>query len=340
MNDGRNGRITGTIALAVSLAMVPGMAVASGASASGGSTAPSTGFAAAVPGAWTQALVVAKKKKKTRAKPAGTLTPEAAEPKREAIRSAVEGKVSSEDWEGAADETEENAILLGDPITYQEAAEFRYQQAQADRDIAAANEAIEMATVALDILHFYEDVSAGEAVSEWQPIAPEAAGSFVSDTESIIERSEELIAEIEAEQESSDGGTAAPAAKKKRKREKKPGIALIAIGSAFSAIGAGGLSMVAAGTVISTQKQKEVESLTLPDDQAEVDRLDEEGSRANLIAYVGAGVAVAGLAVGVPLIVVGVMKRKKAGNPPASAKVRVVPAVSRSFGGVALQGRF
>src|SRR5690606_14731534 len=105
------------------------------------------------------------------------------------------------------------------------------------------------------------------------------------------------------------------------------------------AVGVGGLSMVAAGTAISARRQKEVEDLMLPMDQAEVDRLDAEGSKANNIAYIGAGVAVAGLAVGIPLLVVGVMRRKK-GNPPASASVQVVPAMSRRFGGVALQGRF
>ncbi|MCA9655542.1 MAG: hypothetical protein H6712_21095 [Myxococcales bacterium] len=338
MRNSRNGRATGGIALAVSLAMVPGAALASGSSATGGVIASPTGagFAGAVPGA----LLLAKKKKKSTKAPSGTLTPEAAEPKREAIRAAVSSDVTAENWKAAADETESNAILLGDPITYQEAAEYRYNQAKADRDIDAANDAIEMARVALDIMHFYESVAADEAYSEWQPIAPAAAGSYISDAEAIIENAEELIAEIEAEREAGGDGGPAPAVKEKRKREKKPGVALIAIGSAFTAIGAGGLSMVAAGTVISSQKQKEVESLVLPDDQAEVERLDEEGSKANLIAYIGAGVAVAGLAVGVPLIVVGVMKRKKGGSPPAAAKLRVVPAMSRSFGGVTLQGRF
>ncbi|MEX1369035.1 MAG: hypothetical protein AB1Z98_38265 [Nannocystaceae bacterium] len=345
MSDSRDGRTTGAIALAVSLAMVPGLAQASRAGAERGIegsliAAPSLpSFAAAVPGAWTHAMALAKKKKRKKSKPAGGLSPEAAEPKREAIRAAVAEDVEAENWEAAADETLDNATLLGDPITYQEAAEFRYQQARADRDIDAANDAIEMARVTLDMLHFYEAVAEGEAHSDWRPIEPSMAGSFVSDTQDKIEPAEGLIAEIEAEREAGGDEVAAPAAKKKRKRDKKPGVTFIAVGSAFAAIGAGGLSMVAAGTIISAQRQKEVESLTLPDDQAEVERLDDEGSQANLIAYIGAGVAVAGLAVGVPLIVVGVMRRKN-GNPPSSAKLRVVPTMSRSFGGVALHGRF
>ena len=46
-----------------------------------------------------------------------------------------------------------------------------------------------------------------------------------------------------------------------------------------------------------------------------------------------------GRLVGVPLIVVGVMRRKQ-GNPGSSAQLRVTPAMSRGFGGVALSGRF
>jgi len=300
-------------------------------------------MAALAPAVWTQALLAKKKKKKKKKKRTSskTLSPESALPKREAIRASVASDVAAENWGAAADETEGNAELLGDPLSFQDAAEFRYQQAQADRDIEAANAAIETSRIALDLLHFYEAVDAGEVSSTWLPIDPAEAGSLVFDSEDLIARCEELIEEIEAEQESGAGSSAVTSeAKTKKKREKKPGVALIAIGSVFTAVGAAGISTFAAGTIISTQKQKEVEALTLPDDQSEVDRLDEEGSQANLIAYIGAGAALVGLAVGVPLIVVGVMKRKKAKNPPASARLKVVPTVSRRFGGLALHGRF
>jgi hypothetical protein len=336
------------VALAVSITMMPTMAVAGGTGAHGIAaattvTAGATGVAAAVPGAVTQALLLAKKKKSSSS--SGGLTPAAAEPKREAIRAAVADDVKNEKWESAADTTESNAAQLGDPLSYRDAADYRLKQAEAARDIDAANAAIETAQVALDILHYYDAVASGEVESEWQPIEPSSASSMISEVEGIVERAQSLITEIEAEQAAGDGdgGTATPAGKgKKKKRDKKPGkpgTVLIALGAAFTAIGVGGVSLVVAGTVISSSKQKEVEGLTLPQDQARVDELDEEGSKANNLAYIGAGVAVVGLAVGVPLIVVGVMRRKK-GNPGGAAQLRVAPAISRSFGGVSLVGRF
>lgn len=328
----------------MTLAMIPGGAMASvgsGSSAAPMTFSPGPGMSAAMPSPLQSALLVQKKKKKKKKKrsSAGTLTPEKATPKRDAIRAAVESDVAAENWEAAADETESNAELLGDPVTYHEAAEFRYRQAEADRDVAAAEAAIEMAVVTLDILHFYAEVDAGTAVSEWQPIDPSTASSLMGATEDLIDRCEALIEEIEAEQ------TAGPARKAtsdegKKKRERKPGTLMIALGSAFTAVGVGGLSMVAAGTVISSQKQTEVEGLMLPEDQLQVDELDKEGSQANLIAIIGGGVAVAGLAVGVPLIIVGVRKRKRSGDVPASARLKVVPRASKRFTGVALHGRF
>ncbi len=335
----------GAIALAVAIAMLPGAAMASGSSAAPGALAMGgPGVAAAVPGAWTQALLAKKKKRKKKKSSKGSLTPENASPKRDAIRAAVEADVSAENWAAAASETENNAGLLGDPISYQEAAEYRYKQAEADRDVDAAQQAITDAEIALDILHYYDSVASGDADSTWLPIDPASAGSLIFDVEAVVTRSEELIEEIEAEVEAGggEGNAAAPGKTKKKrtKRERKPGTVMIAVGSVASAIGAGGIGLFAAGTVISSQKQKEVEGLTLPDEQDEVTRVDGEGNQANLLAYIGAGVAVAGLGAGIPLIVIGVMRRNKGGDPPASARLQVVPSFSVRHSGLALRGRF
>lgn len=339
---GRLGRPKAALALAVAITMVPTMAFA-GAGGSGYLTPvpAASGMAAAVPGAVSQALYMAKKKKSSGG---GGLTPADAETKREAIRAAVAEDVKAEKWGDAADTTEDNAAQLGDPLSFRDAAQHRLAQARKDRDIDAANAAIETAKIALDILHYYDAVAGGEVESEWQPIEPSSASGMISEVEGIVDEAEELIAEIEAEQAASETGEggATPAGKTKKKRDRKPGqpgTLFIALGAAFSAIGVGGVSLAVAGLVISSSKQKEVEKLTLPMDQDRVDELDKEGSRANLLSYVGAGVAVVGLAVGVPLIVVGVMRRKK-GNPGSSAQLRVTPAMSRGFGGVALSGRF
>lgn len=326
---------------------VPTMAIAgpNGGGPSGDFLVPAgAGMAAAVPGALDRAFMMAKKKKKS-SKPAGGLTPEQGEAKRDELRASVADDVEAERWEAAADATESGAEATGDPLSYKDAANYRLEQARADRDIDVAKEAIETANITLDILYFYDAVDEGEAESDYRPIEPAMASSLVSEVQGIIEQAETLIEEIEAEEaESTEGGGTAAGGKTRKKREKKPGLALIAIGSGVSAIGLAGVSMGLAGLIISSSKQKEVEGLTLPNDQARVDQLDAEGSRANLIGWVGLGVGAAGLAIGVPLIVVGVLKRKKAGNPSASAllrhELRMVPTTSRRFGGVALHGRF
>lgn len=334
----------GAVALAVSVSMVPTVAVASGPSAMSGlrTTPTGTGVAAATPVAWTQALLWAKKKKK---KKKGGLTPEAAQSKRQAIVDAVAGDVESENWEAAADETENNASLLGDPVSYQQAAEYRLRQAEADRDIDAANAAIETATVALDIFHFYDAVDSGDATSQWLVIAPSDASSGISAAEDIISRAESLIEEIEAEQEDDGlgvGGSTDDGKKKKKKRGKaKPGTILIGVGAGVAALGLGGLGVGIAGIVISGQRQDEVDELMLPEDQARVDELDEEGARANTMGLVGmitGGVLLLG---GVTLVAVGAVRRKKAGGGGGeTARLRFAPALSRGFGGMTVQGRF
>jgi hypothetical protein len=120
----------------------------------------------------------------------------------------------------------------------------------------------------------------------------------------------------------------------------KPGTGLIAAGSGMLVVGAAGVSMAIAGLVISSRKQKEVEDLVLPMDQAEVDKLDDEGNRANTIAIAGAVVAAVGVGVGIPLVVIGVKRRKQANAAPASASLRLVPRLSRGSAGLAITGRF
>lgn len=332
--------------MAVSVSMIPTMAVASGPSPAATVASVPAGpgvMAVAMPVAGSPALLLAKKKKKKGS--SGGLTPDSAEEKRQAIRDAVASDVEGERWSAAAEETENNAALLGDPVSYQQAAEYRLEQAKADRDIDAANAAIETATIALDIFHFYDAVDSGEAVSDWKVIDPSTAAGSASEVEGLIERAEELIEEIEAEQAETDdgggGGSDAAVAKKKRKKrgKAKPGTVFLGVGAGLAAVGLAGAAAGIAGLVISSKKQEEVEGFTGIDQQADRDRLDEEGSRANLIGWVGLGVGAVGLAAGTALIVVGVMRRKKAG-PSSSARIQVAPSFTAKSGGLVLQGRF
>jgi hypothetical protein len=295
------------------------------------------------------AAFYAKKKKKKPApepEPGPRLTPETAEPKRQAIRDAAKPMIDSGDYAGAADKLESNAEQLGDPETMLEAAEARLEAAKKDRNVATAEASIETSKRALDILHFYAAVNNGEATSDWLVINPGDASGLIDRADGVVTQAEALIEEIEAENSkkvaAGPGGDGKKKRKKRERGEKKPGTGMIAAGSIFTVVGVGGVSMVIAGTVISASKQNEVEKF-MPGDP-EVDDLDAAGKRANLIAYIGAGVAVVGVAVGLPLLILGVKKRKAGGGPPATATVRnslvVAPGFAPGTAALSLRGRF
>ncbi|MBK8238139.1 MAG: hypothetical protein IPK74_21635 [Deltaproteobacteria bacterium] len=300
--------------------------------------------------------MMAKKKKKPKAAVEESSDPALssaeADTKRQAIRDSVQAERDAGNMGNVADGLQRNAEELGDPITMLEAGEARLDVAQKDRDTEAAEAAIATTRIALDILHFYAAVDAGQVTSDWQVISPSDASGLIDKADAQIERAQALIEEIEAEKtaasEVASGG--AGKKKKKKKREKgdaKPGTGLIAAGSIFTAVGVGGASIAIAGLAISSSKQKEVEK-HMPGDP-EVDELDKAGKRANVLGFVGVGVAVVGLAVGLPLIVVGAKKRKAAdGGVPSTAYrhdrerayMTIVPAIGQTSQGLLLQGRF
>lgn len=286
-----------------------------------------------------------KKRRRKKSKSSG-IAPAGAEEKREAIRDSVAGDKEKGDWAAVAQGLEYNAALLGDPVTMLEGADARLELAREKRDVAEAQQAIETATVALDIAYFYQDVAAGDAQSNWLVIDPSEAGSLIEAGESKISEAEALIEEIESEAEEDGDDVAVAAAdkpkKKKKKRGKaKPGTVLIGTGAALTAIGVAGAGMGIAGIIISTRRQKEVEALEEmgSPDPDEINRLDQEGQRANVMGYAGLALAVVGVAVGAPLIAVGIKKRKEAG-PGASASLQVAPMFGRTQNGLVIQGRF
>ena len=277
---------------------------------------------------------------------APSISPENAGEKRDAIREAAAKHEKKEAWDKQADSLESDALILGDPITLLESVDARLKYAEAEGDVEACEKAIETTYIALDILHFYDAVSTDSVRSRWLVIDPDLASDLIGDAEAKITEAEELIELIENPPEEDEGGAVAAGPKKKAKREKKkrgplkPGTGLIAGGAAAAAVGVAGLGVGFAGLATGASKQREVEDLMVPEQQDEVDKLDEEGKRANTMGIVGLAVGGGALAVGTALIVVGVLKRKKAGNVPASANVRVAPVFAGHTNGVAVQGRF
>lgn len=290
------------------------------------------------------AWLMAKKKPKGNpdAPPPPGITPAAAEPKRQAIRDSVNSAKIAGDNAAVADGLEKNAADLGDPVTMLEAARARLESAKAGKSKSEAEAAIETSRRALDMAHFYVAVAAGEAPGDWLVIEPSDASGLVDEADAVLADAEAYLEELE---QSDTLPAPTPSGRDKRaKREKKPGTGLIAGGSMLLVVGAGGLGMVVAGVVIGARKQNEVEKFEDDAMNPEVQDLDDAGKQANLIAFIGAGVAVVGIAVGLPLIVVGAKKRKAAGNPPATARardtLRVAPAISARGAGLGLGGRF
>ncbi len=285
-----------------------------------------------------------KKKKKKASKPAPGLTPDGAETKRQAIRDSVAADIEGGNLEAAASGLEDNGALLGDPITIKQAGELRLKVAKEERSIEKAEASIEVTVVALDILHFYAAVADGEANSDWLVIDPSSASGLISEAEAQIAEAEALIAEIEAEQAEEDEPVASAGGSKKKDKKKKgkmkPGTGFIIGGSVATAVGAAGVGLAMAGLFQSRSAQNEVEDLGGdPANQPRIEELDEEGAKANRLSYIGIGVAAAGLAIGIPLIIVGAKKRKEAG-PSSNASVQLAPMVAGRVQGLSFSGRF
>lgn len=278
---------------------------------------------------------------------AAMLSAERAGEKRQAILESVEDDRAEGRYQEVAESLERDGGALGDPETLLEAGAAWMQAAEQSSDVEQAERAEQVTLTAIDILYFYRDVGEGKVRSRWTVIEPQRATALLSRAESQLEDAQALIENIRnpppksaAKREAGPGN-----AKKKRDRKRKPrergearpGTGMIAAGSVMTAIAAGGAALSIAGLLISRQKQNEVETQDPDEDLERIGELDEEGKRANLYAYVGLGIAGAALAVGIPLLVLGVKKRK-AGS--SSASLRVTPRVSASHQGVWISGRF
>jgi len=271
-----------------------------------------------------------KKKKKKKAKePDNKLTAAQAEEARAPIRDRAEEM--SESPGAAGSMLAEEARALGDPVLFIEAADAYKTAGAEERDIETVESAIEEAKLALDILYFLEDPRADP---NWEIVAEIEVTDLISRARTLIDDSEALIEEIEAEQapppeEEADG---------KRAPWPKDGRGFIAAGSLMTVVGVAGLGMMGAGLGMGSSAQKEVEDPNVTDDDFE--EADAKGKRANLISYAGLGVAAVGLISGTALLVIGVKKRKAYRADNDESTVRLTPAIGPAMTGLTLSGRF
>ena len=239
------------------------------------------------------------------------------------------------------------AEYRGDPELFLTGARMAYELAEQERDIEMAETAEALAFVARDI-GFYLAIETNYKATDWHPVSRERAESLGAEAALLATDSRSLVEEIEAEiaaAAEAERLAAAQANQEKEKKPMKPGTGLIAGGSAALVLGLGGVGIMGAGISMGAAAQRDVEALAAnpPIDIAQVNELDQRGSTANVLAYVGGAVAGVGIAVGAALIVVGVKKRKAAGAAPedgALSRIQVGGWALRDSAGLTLGGRF
>ncbi|HLT37366.1 MAG TPA: hypothetical protein VK034_13830 [Enhygromyxa sp.] len=269
----------------------------------------------------------------------GDVTPESASNARFGVEQ--QGKVLSDrgDFDQAAELYWREGVRLKDPVLILDSAEALRDRAAAERSIDAARSAIDRAAPALDMLYYLRDSSTSAA---WQPVAPEYVGTVITRAESLITDAEALIAAIEDEQRKAAEAALTSDDPGKTRRERgpaKPGTGLIAAGSAVLVVGLGGAGLGVAGLALGARAQSEVEDPLVY--EPEHSAAEQRGKSANVLAGVGLALAGVGVSAGVALIVLGIKKRKQAGDGAAAMVVPIWFSDGHEGGaGLGLVGRF
>ena len=113
------------------------------------------------------------------------------------------------------------------------------------------------------------------------------------------------------------------------KATNRTGIALIAAGGTLTGLGLAGLGLMTVGMVLGSNAQNDFETAVTGFQRSQV---DSRGRSANALAIAGAVAGSVLLAAGVPMVIVGALRRKKA--------LRMALQFDRGFAGLALGGRF
>ncbi|PCC72665.1 hypothetical protein SAMN02745121_01780 [Nannocystis exedens] len=265
------------------------------------------------------------------------VTPARAAGVRKTVQDRAKPMLSS-DPGGAASLLSTEAKKTNDPLLFIDAGEAYLAEGVAERDKAALEQAIEHASIGIDIAAFQQDPRCDPA---WQHLDAGEYDRELTRGKKVIEDSEKAIADL-------DKPVEAPPPVEEPKKEKgtpRDGRGLIAGGSLMTVVGVGGLAMIGAGLALSSKAQKDVDALdpSAIDFDAQFADIDKRGKTANVVAYAGIGVAAVGLGVGIALLALGVKKRKAyraEHGASESARVHVAPALGYGYGGLTLGGRF
>jgi len=272
-------------------------------------------------------LLAPKKKAK------GGLTPEQAAEKRSPVQSQGRQMVSAGELTAATILFDNAAQTEGDPVLFLDAGDTWLELALEERDVAAAETAKQRAQVAQDILYFHLD-SASDP--DYRQVANEEISGLLARAGMLVDKADDAIAEIQAENEAVVTPESAP------KRKKGNGRGMRIAGAGLMGLGVAGLGVGVAGLVIGGINQQKVDDPAVYG--AEFDQYDLKGRQGNLLAGIGLGVGGAALAIGITLFVVGSIRGKKSAaaapeDSSASTRKRAL-AIVPTGRGLAVAGRF
>jgi hypothetical protein len=274
----------------------------------------------------------------------GAITPESTNAARFEVEQQGQQLRERGDLREAAELYWTEGVRLKDPVLILDSAEALRDHAAEQRSIEHAEQAIDRAAPALDMLYFLRDRLRDQtSAAAWQPLAAEHLDTVITRAEALVRDANALIRAIEDEQRrAAEASTPEPEPEPER-RAAKPGTGLIAAGSAATVLGLAGAGLGIAGLVLGAQAQAEVEDPLVY--EPEHSAAEARGESANVLAGVGLAVAGVGLGVGAALIVLGLKKRKRAGA--ADPELSVVPLLFNhgperglAGGGFGLAGSF
>ncbi len=260
------------------------------------------------------------------------VTPSQAAAKRAAAEERGDALMMSGDSIAAGIELDNAAAELGDPVLYLDAGEAYLTGGEKSRNKELAQASIERANISLDILYFHLDSTADK---DFRLVEATEIPALIVRAQDLIEASEALIEEIDAEEAAA---AVEPSTEAAPPPKRKSGVAGKIVGGVFIGAGAVGLGVGAMGLALGVRHQQRAEHSTVYG--AEYDQVAADGKRANTLAFVGIPVGLILAGVGVTVLVVTSKNQKKKRKKDKTDAYSVVPTLHRNGTGVAVSGRF
>lgn len=181
------------------------------------------------------------------------------------------------------------------------------------------------------LLDEYEQgLQAAKGAVELTPDIADAKQKIDEALAQIKQREEEEAARIAAEEAEKNKPVEPPPPEEPKK---KPGTGLIIGGGVSLGLGVGGLGLLVGGIIGASSAQKAFDSA---DTDSERDSAQKKGETMNALMIAGGVMGGVFVGAGVALVVLGVMKNKKA----AAGNAMLVPTFGRDYAGVGFSMRF